>query len=81
MSFSISTLLVRNLHDVCGENDPARRRVAINEMFTEECVFYEPKGVHRGRDEIDRVAAAIKAGHPYFRCRVSLLRQATLSYR
>jgi hypothetical protein len=25
MSFSISTLLTRNLHDVFGENDPARR--------------------------------------------------------
>jgi hypothetical protein len=24
MSFSISTLLTRNLHDVFGENDPAR---------------------------------------------------------
>jgi SnoaL-like domain len=47
MSFGISTLLIRNLHD---------------------CVFYEPKGgVHRGRDEIDRVAGAIKATHPDFR--------------
>jgi hypothetical protein len=30
-------------------------------------VFYDPKsGVHRGRDEIDRVAGAIKATHPDF---------------
>jgi hypothetical protein len=57
----ISTLLTRNLHDVFGENDPARRRAAIDEIFTEDCVFYEPNGVHRGRDEIDRVAGAIKA--------------------
>ena len=28
MSFSISTLLTRNLHEVFGENDPARRRAA-----------------------------------------------------
>jgi hypothetical protein len=28
MSSSISTLLTRNLHDVFGENDPARRRAA-----------------------------------------------------
>jgi hypothetical protein len=33
MSFSISTLLIRNLHDVFGENDPARRRAAIDEIF------------------------------------------------
>ena len=61
MSYSISTLLTRNLHDVFGENDPRRRRAAIDEIFTEDCVFYEPGGVHRGRDEIDRVAGAIKA--------------------
>ena len=64
MSYSISTLLTRNLHDVFGENDAARRRAAIDEIFTEDCVFYEPKGVHRGRDEIDRVAGAIRATHP-----------------
>ena len=57
MSHSISTLLTRNLHDVFGENDPARRRAAIDEIFTEDCVFYDPSGgVYRGRDEIDRVA-------------------------
>jgi SnoaL-like domain len=68
MSYSISTLLTRNLHDVFGENDPARRRAAIEEIYTEDCVFYEPtKGVYRGRDEIDRVAGAIRATHPDFR--------------
>ena len=57
MSHSISTLLTRNLHDVVGENDPARRRATIDEIFTEDCVFYDSSsGVYRGRDEIDRVA-------------------------
>jgi len=61
-------LLTRNLHDVFGENDPARRRAAIDEIFTEDCVFYDPKGgVYRGRDEIDRIAGAVKATHPDFR--------------
>src|SRR5947207_12588183 len=67
MSYSISTLLTRNLHDVFGENDPALRRAAIDEIFIEDCVFYEPRGVYRGRDEIDRGAGAIKATHPDFR--------------
>jgi len=68
MSHSISTLLTRNLHDVFGENDPARRRAAIDEIFTEDGVFYDPsKRVYRGRDEIDRVAGAIRATHPDFR--------------
>jgi hypothetical protein len=64
MSYSISTLLTRNLQDVFGENDPARRRAAIDEIWTEDGVFCDPKtGVHRGRDEIDRVAGAIRATH------------------
>ena len=57
MSYSISTLLTRNLHDVFGENDPARRGAAIDEIFTEDCMFYDPKGgVYRGRDEVYRIA-------------------------
>ncbi len=68
MSYSISTLLTRNLQDVFGENDPSRRRAAIDEIWTEDGVFYDPKtGVHRGRDEIDRIAGAIRATHPDFR--------------
>ena len=68
MSHSISTLLTRNVHDVFGENDPARRRAAIDELFTDDGVFYDPnRGVSRGRDAIDRVAGAIKATHPDFR--------------
>src|SRR5260370_33000298 len=68
MSYSISTLLTRNLHDVFGENDPARRRAAIDEIFTEDCMFYDPKGgVYRGRGEIDRIAGEVKCTHPDFR--------------
>src|SRR5712671_3358630 len=67
VSYTISTLLTRNLDDVFGENDPARRRAAIDQIYTEDAVFHEPKGIYRGRDEIDRVAGAIKATHPDFR--------------
>jgi SnoaL-like protein len=67
MPSSISTLLIRNLRDVFGENDPTRRRAAIDELFTEDGVFYEPKGVYRGRDEIERIAGEIRATHPEFR--------------
>ena len=67
VSHSISTLLTRNLQDVFGENHPARRRAAIDELYTEDGVFYDPgKGVYRGRDEIDRIAGAIRATHPDF---------------
>ena len=68
MSYGISTLLTRNLQDVFGENDAARRRAAIDEIFIESCVFYEPGGrVYRGRDEIDRIARVIRAAHTDFR--------------
>ena len=43
MSYSISTLLTRNLQDVFGENDPVRRRAAIDEIWTEDGVFYDLK--------------------------------------
>jgi SnoaL-like domain len=67
MSNSISTLLLRNLSDVFGENDSVRRRAAIDEIFHEDAVFYDPKGgIFRGRDEIDRIAGVIKATHPDF---------------
>jgi hypothetical protein len=66
MSNSVSTLLLRNLSDVFGENEPVRRRDAIGEIFHE--VFYDPKGgVFRGRDEIDRIAGELRATHLDFR--------------
>jgi hypothetical protein len=40
MSYSISTLLIRNLDDVFSENDPARRRAAIDEIFHEDKPSY-----------------------------------------
>jgi hypothetical protein len=67
MSYTVSTLLLRNLHDVFGEIDPVRRRKAIDEIFHEDAVFHEPNGIYRGRDEIDRIASVIKATHPDFR--------------
>ena len=64
---SISTLLISNLQEVFGEVDPARRRAVLDALYTEDCVFYDPNGgVYRGRDEIDRIAGAIKATHPDF---------------
>ncbi len=67
MPYSISTLLTRNLQEVFGEGDPVRRRAAIDDIYTEDCLFYDPKGIYRGRDEIDRIAGVIRATHPDFR--------------
>src|SRR5580704_12841169 len=68
MSHTVSTLLLRNLHDVFGEIDPVRRRATIEEIWHEDGVFYDANGgIYRGRDEIDRIAGVIKATHPDFR--------------
>jgi SnoaL-like domain len=61
------SLLIRNLNEVFGENDPGRRRAAIDEIFHEDAVCYDRNGAYRGRNEIHRIAGVIKAGHPDFR--------------
>lgn len=42
MSDRIQELLHRNLHEVFGEGDAARRRAAIEELYTDDCVLYVP---------------------------------------
>jgi hypothetical protein len=46
MSNSISTLLLRNLSDVFGENDPVRRRAQSMRSFTKTQSSMTPKAVH-----------------------------------
>jgi len=37
-----------------SENEPVRRRAAIDDIWNEDGVFYDPNGgIYRGRDEID----------------------------
>ena len=38
--------LHRNLQEVFGEGDAARRRAAIAELYTEDCVLDAPTGVN-----------------------------------
>lgn len=68
MSLSISTLMLRNLQDVFGEGDAERRRAAMEEIYNDEIVFYDPsKKVYRGRDEIDQIAGVLRSMHPKFK--------------
>jgi hypothetical protein len=43
MSYSISTLLSRNLHDVFGENDAERRVLARPEVKLSACIYPQLK--------------------------------------
>ena len=58
MSDRIRGLLHRNLQEVFGEGDAARRRAAIDELHTDDCVLYVPPGVFVGRDALDKFAGA-----------------------
>src|SRR5437899_8640830 len=67
MSHTVSTLLLRNLDEVFGEIDPARRRAVIYEIFHQDAVVYDPNGGDvRGRQEIDGIAGENQATHPDF---------------
>ena len=45
MGDRIIELLYRNLQEVFGEGDAARRRAAIEDFYTEDCMLYVPPGV------------------------------------
>lgn len=62
----ILELLKRNLQEVFGEGDAARRRAAIEEFYTDDCVLYVPPGVFVGRDALDTFAGDLRATHPHF---------------
>lgn len=62
----IRDLLDRNLQEVFGEADDARRRAAIAELWAEDGVLYAPHGIITGHEAIDSFAGALRATHPDF---------------
>jgi hypothetical protein len=59
-------LLYRNLQEVFGEADAARRRAAIASLYAEDCVLYVPPGIFVGHDALDRFAGDLRETHPRF---------------
>ena len=66
MSDRIHELLNRNLQEVFGEGDADRRRAAIQELYTDDCVLYAPPGVFAGHDALDKFAGDLRTTHPHF---------------
>ena len=66
MSDLIVELLTRNLQEVFGENDAQRRRAALDELYTDDCVLYVPDGVFKGRGAIDEFSGNLRMTHPQF---------------
>jgi SnoaL-like domain len=59
-------LLYRNLQEVFGEGDAARRRAAIEEFYTDDCELHVEPGVFVGHDALDKFAGELRATHPHF---------------
>ena len=66
MNDRIHELLHSNLQEVFGEGDAVRRRAAIDELYTEDCVLYVPPGTFAGREALDKFAGDLRATHPHF---------------
>jgi hypothetical protein len=66
MDDRIIELLYRNLQDVFGEGDAARRRAAIENLYIEDCMLCVPPGVFVGHDTLDKFAGDLRATHPDF---------------
>ena len=62
----ITELVYRNLQEVFGEGDSARRNAAIEEFYTDDCALYVPDGVLVGHDALDKFAGELRATHPHF---------------
>src|SRR6266403_4525881 len=62
----IRELLHRNLQEVFGEGNAARRRAAIEDLYTEDCVLYVPPGIFVGLEALDKFAGDLRATHPNF---------------
>ena len=60
----IATLMKRNLHEVFGERDAKKRREAIVDLWTEDCVFIDHSGKVSGHDELDRAVAVLHERMP-----------------
>jgi hypothetical protein len=60
----LGRLMERNLSDVFGERDPARRRAAIAELYTEDCTMYDTLGEIIGQAAISERVDAILGESP-----------------
>jgi hypothetical protein len=66
MTERIIEVLHRNLQEVFGEADAERRRAAVEEFYTDDCVVHTPDGILVGRDAVDTFAGELRAMHPDF---------------
>ena len=57
MNKALADLMERNLLEVFGQVDSARRAAAIAELYTADCTFFEAEEQVTGREALKLVAA------------------------
>ena len=79
MDDRIIELLYRNLQEVFGEGDAARRRAAIEDFYTEDCVLYVPPGVFVGHGALDKFAGDLREAPDYTGLDVVIVRDGKIA--
>jgi hypothetical protein len=64
MSNALADLMERNLLEVFGQVDAARRAAAIAELYTADCRFFEAEEQVTGREALDAKVGSILKGAP-----------------
>lgn len=64
MTNSITDLMYRNLLDVFNERDPARRSLAISQIYSGDVVWHEPDQDFNGHEALARRATELQAQFP-----------------
>jgi hypothetical protein len=71
MSKALADLMERNLLEVFGQVDSARRAVAIAQLYTADCRFFEAEEDVAGREALNAKVGAILKDAPGFAFRAA----------
>jgi hypothetical protein len=66
MSDTLGPLMERNLLEVFGQRDSARRAAAIAELYTADCTFFEVEEEVTGREALNAKVGSILKDAPGF---------------
>jgi NAD(P)H-dependent FMN reductase len=66
MNNTLGHLMEKNVSEVFGQRDSARRKVAISEVYAEDCTFFEAEEQFVGREALNARAERILQDSPGF---------------
>jgi hypothetical protein len=66
MSNTLGPLMERNLLEVFGQRDSARRAAVIAELYTADCTFFEAEEQVTGREALNAKVGSILKDAPRF---------------